>query len=431
MKIVIVGGGAGGLELATKLGRKLGRRGKAEILLVDKNHTHLWKPLLHEVAAGTLDYEMDALSYRAHGHSHGFRFRIGTLHGIDREKKILQLQPLVDETGEQVLPERYESYDLLVLAVGSVSNDFGVPGVREHCIFLDSPEQALRFQKRLVNGFIRLDQLLENQPEQVLTIAIIGGGATGVELSAELYNARQWFSLYGLKNVSKAHFKVVLVEAGPRLLPALTERIASSVQLELSRLGVHVQTNTQVKKVQKGGLVTVDDREINADMTVWAAGVKAPDFLKSFGGLDTNRINQILVGRDLRAPKDESIYVLGDCAAFQIDGSRWAPPRAQTAHQMASLIYQNILRQIKGKPLKAFSYKDHGSLVSLSRYTAVGQLMGNFTHGSVNIEGWLARAAYVSLYRMHQLALHGWPKTLLMTLAERINKVIRPRLKLH
>lgn len=431
MKIVIVGGGAGGLELATKLGRKLGRRGKAEILLVDKNHTHLWKPLLHEVAAGTLDYEMDAVSYRAHGHSHGFRFRIGTLHEIDRQKKIIQLQPLIDESGEQILPERYERYDILVLAVGSVSNDFGVPGVREHCIFLDSPEQALRFHKRLVYKFMRLDQLLENQPDQVLTIAIVGGGATGVELSAELYNARQWFSLYGLQNVSKAHFKVVLVEAGPRLLPALTERIANTVQLELSRLGVDIQTNTQIKKAQQTGLVTADGRVINADMTVWAAGVKAPNFLQGFGDLETNKINQLVVGKDLRTPKDESIYVLGDCAAFQIDASRWVPPRAQSAHQMASLIYQNILLQMKGKPLKAFSYRDHGSLVSLSRFTAVGHLMGNFTHGHINLEGWLARAAYVSLYRMHQQALHGWPKTLLMTLAERINKVIRPRLKLH
>lgn len=136
MKIVIVGGGAGGLELATKLGRKLGRKGRAEVLLIDKNHTHLWKPLLHEVATGTLDYEMDAVSYRAHGHSHGFRFRIGTLQGINRDQKTVQLGPLLDETGEQILPERSESYDILVLAIGSVSNDFGVTGNQRSLRFL-------------------------------------------------------------------------------------------------------------------------------------------------------------------------------------------------------------------------------------------------------------------------------------------------------
>lgn len=431
MKIVIVGGGAGGLELATKLGRKLGRKGKAEVLLIDKNHTHLWKPLLHEVATGTLDYEADALSYRAHGYDNGFRFRIGTLHGIDRAQKTIQLRPLMDDNGEQILPERSEGYDVLVLAIGSVSNDFGVEGIKEHCIFLDSAEQARRFQKRLVNDFIRLDQLLETQPNQKLSIVIVGGGATGVELSAELFNARQWFSLYGLKNVSKAHFKVTLIEAGPRLLPALSERIASSVHYELRRLGLEILTSTQIKRAQKGGLVTADDSIIEADIAVWAAGVKAPDFLKNFGELDTNRINQIIVNPHLQPPKDASIYVLGDCAGRAIDEKRWVPPRAQSAHQMASLVYKNILLARNNKPLKNFVYRDHGSLVSLSRFTAIGNLMGNFTRGSVNLEGWLARMAYISLYRMHQLALHGWTKMVLMTLAEKLNHVLRPRLKLH
>lgn len=431
MKIVIVGGGAGGLELATKLGQKLGRKDKAEILLIDKNHTHLWKPLLHEVATGTLDYEIDAVSYRAHGHSHGFRFRIGTLSGIDREQKTIRLGPLLDDGGEQILPERNESYDILVLAIGSVSNDFGVEGIKDHCIFLDSPGQALRFQKLLVNKVTRLNQLLESQPDQVLSIAIVGGGATGVELSAELFNARQWFSLYGLENVSKPHFKVTLVEAGPRLLPALSERIADTVREKLLRLGLNIETGTQIKKAEKGALITADGGRIDADIAVWAAGVKAPDFLKDFGGLETNKINQIIVNRHLQPAQDDSIYVLGDCAGCPIDENHWVPPRAQAAHQMASLIYKNILLSLNSKPKKDFVYKDHGSLVSLSRFTAVGNLMGNFTRGSLNVEGWFARIAYVSLYRMHQVALHGWPKTVLMTLAEKINHAIRPRLKLH
>lgn len=431
MKIVIVGGGAGGLELATKLGRKLGRKDRDEVLLIDKNHMHLWKPLLHEVATGTLDYEIDAVSYRAHGHSHGFRFRIGTLDGIDRKQKTIRLCPLMDESGEQILPERNVTYDVLVLAIGSVSNDFGVEGIREHCIFLDSPGQALRFQKLLLNKVTRLDQLLESQPEQVLSIAIVGGGATGVELSAELFNARQWFSLYGLENVSKSHFKVTLVEAGPRLLPALSERIANSVREKLVNMGVNIEVDTQVKKAEQGALITSDDRRIDADIAVWAAGVKAPDFLKNFGELETNKLNQIVVNRHLQSVQDDSIYVLGDCAGCRITEQRWVPPRAQAAHQMASLVYKNILLSRKNKPQKEFVYKDHGSLVSLGRYTAVGNLMGNFTRGSLNVEGWFARIAYVSLYRMHQLALHGWTKTILMTLAEKINHAIRPRLKLH
>lgn len=225
---------------------------------------------------------------------------------------------------------------------------------------------------------------------------------------------------------------MTLVEAGPRLLPALSERIAASVHQELLRLGLDIKTGTQIKEAQKGALVTSDGEVIEADLAVWAAGVKAPDFFKNFGGLETNRINQIIVNDHLQPAADSSIYVLGDCAGCRLDEQRWVPPRAQSAHQMASLVYKNILLSTKNKPLKPFVYRDHGSLVSLSRFTAVGNLMGNFGRGNnLNVEGWFARAAYVSLYRMHQLALHGWPKTVLMTLAEKINHAIRPRLKLH
>ncbi len=430
MKIVIVGGGAGGLELATKLGRKLGRKGRADVLLIDRNQTHIWKPLLHEVATGTLDAGIDAVSYRAHGHTHGFRFQLGTLEGVDRVQKVIRLQPLFDEKGDQVLPERVESYDLLVLAIGSVSNDFGIEGISEHCIFLDSPQQAHRFQKLLVNRFLRVNQLLENDPEQKFSVAIVGGGATGVELSAELFNARQWFTLYGLSNITPEHFKVTLIEAGPRLLPALTERLSGTVHHELTRLGLDIRTGTQVKRAEKGRLITSTGESIDADIAVWAAGVKVPEFVKEFG-LETNRINQIIVNETLQPPTDPGIYVIGDCAGFKLAENQWVPPRAQSAHQMASCVYQNILRSMDGRSAKRFVYRDHGSLVSLSRYTAIGQLMGNFTRSNWNVEGKLARMAYISLYRMHQLALHGWIKTGLMTLAEKINHVIRPRLKLH
>jgi NADH dehydrogenase len=431
MKIVIVGGGAGGLELATKLGNKLGRQQQADIVLVDRNHTHLWKPLLHEVATGTLDAEVDAVSYRAHAHNHGFRFRVGTLCGINRTEKYIELSPVFDDDGEQILPERRLSYDILVLAIGSISNDFGVPGAREHCTFLDSLKEAARFQRKLVGKFIRLNKQLEDNPEARLTVAIVGAGATGVELSAELFNARNCFSLYGLKNVSEKHLQVTLVEAGPRLLPALSERIAGSVHRELLKLGLNIRTETQVARIEAGKLVTKTDEEICADMIVWAAGVKAPDFLRDFGGLETNRINQIVVEPTLQAKGDPSVYVIGDCAGCPIDDKRWVPPRAQSAHQMAALVYTNISASLGNRPLKNFVYKDHGSLVSLSRFTAVGNLMGNLSHGSLNIEGRIARMAYMSLYRMHQLALHGWIRMTLMALSEKINRILRPRLKLH
>jgi NADH:quinone reductase (non-electrogenic) len=436
MKIVIVGGGAGGLELATKLGKTLGRSSKADVLLLDRNHTHIWKPLLHEVASGSLNADIDSVSYRAHAHNNHFRFKLGTLCGLNRAQKTIQLAALHDEDGHEILPKRDESYDILVLAIGSVSNDFGVEGIAEHCIFLDSPKQAERFHTRLVNRFIRLNRdLREGHSEQKLNIAIVGAGATGVELSAELFKAREWFSTYGLKHIKPEHLQVSLVEAGPRILPALTERISTAAHQELNKLGVKVRTATIVQKAEAGALITKEGEQIDTDLMVWAAGVKAPDFLTQLDGLETNRANQLLVEPTLQVKGTDNIFALGDCAGCTMKGpdgeDRWVPPRAQSAHQMASHVGDNILKLVNGKALQDFTYKDRGSLISLSHYSAVGKLMGGLSGGSLNVEGRIARAAYVSLYRMHQLALHGWFKTLLMALTAKINLLIRPRLKLH
>lgn len=431
MKIVIVGGGAGGLELATKLGKKLGRRKKADIVLIDRKHIHLWKPLLHEVASGTLDSEVDAVSYRAHAHNHGFQFKIGRLCDIDRGEKCIVLGSETDNDGVEILPQRTVKYDLLVLAIGSESNDFGTPGVMQYCTFLDNLEQAEKFQYKLLNRFISLDQRLLTHPDDYISIAIVGGGATGVELSAELVNAQQLFSVYGLDQIKPEHLKLTLIEAGPRLLPALSERISDAVVKELQKLGLKIRTNTRIASVSCDALHTSEGEKIKADLMVWAAGVKAPDFLKEFGGLKTNSANQILTRTNLLAANDDNIFVIGDCAATKLKDNEWVPPRAQSAHQMASSVYKNIHNMTRRRELEDFKYSDYGSLVSISHFSAVGRLMGNFSRGSMNIEGKIARIAYLSLYRMHQLALHGWVRMILIALSERINKVIRPRLKLH
>tara|TARA_R110002049_G_scaffold177382_13_gene344554 strand:+ start:1886 stop:3184 length:1299 start_codon:yes stop_codon:yes gene_type:complete len=432
MKIVIVGGGAGGLELATYLGRKLGAKSRAEIVLIDQNQTHLWKPLLHEVAAGSLDAEVDALSYRAHATAHGFIFKLGQFCSVDRANRCIELAPVIDDDGFEVLPQRRETYDQLVIAIGSGCNDFGTPGVAEYAQFLEGPKQAERFHKQLINHFIQLNRKLIDEPTRTLNIAIVGGGATGVELSAELFNAQQLFSLYGLKRVTNAHLRVTLLEAGPRLVPALAENVSEAVRSELVKLGADIRLNTHVARAEKNAFITADGDTVPADMMLWAAGVKVPDFIADIEGLETNRINQILVKPTLQTTTDENIYAIGDCAGYDLGDGRWVPPRAQSAHQMASLAGKNIVRGLKGKPLKDFKYRDHGSLVSLSRYTAVGVLMGNLGKGqSLNVRGWLARMVYISLYRMHQVALHGWFRASLLVIADKLNHIVKPRLKLH
>lgn len=426
-KIVIVGGGAGGLELATQLGHKWGKKGKAEICLVDANHTHLWKPLLHEVATGALDSGIDELNYQAHGKKHGFSFQLGRMSDLNRENQAIELAAIFDED-EEILPTRQINYDQLVIALGSVTNDFGTKGAAEHCYFLDGRQQAEVFHQKLLNQFIKANA--SNNPAE-LSIAIVGAGATGVELSAELYNTTEALASYNMSQFKTDKLKVSLIEAGPQILPALPRRISNSAKRELENLGVDVLTNTMVTEVTKEGFVTKSGAVIEAKLKVWAAGVKAPNFLANIDGLETNRSNQLAVKGSLQTTLDDNIFAIGDCAfSLQKDGKA-VPPRAQAAHQQASHLLKVLISLRAGKKPSDFIYRDKGSLISLSRYSTVGSLMGNLSKGSMMIEGRLARIVYVSLYRMHQVALHGLFHTILLSLVGHINKVIRPRLKLH
>ncbi len=433
IQIVIVGGGAGGLELAARLGAKYGRKSH-DIILLERNQTHVWKPLLHEVAAGTLDANMDETGYRGHAHRWGYRFFFGNLSAIDRDAREIVVAPLTDVDGSEITGEHRIRYDYLVLAVGSVSNDFGTPGVREHCIFLDARSQADLFRQKLLNQCLRVSRAWQADPQTDahVDVAIVGGGATGVELAAELCSAADGLRHYGLEAFDDERIRVTLLEAGSRILPALPEKLAEAAHEELEGLGIRVLTGTAVTHVTEQGMTTGDGEFIAADLQVWAAGVKAADMLSNIGGLETNRGNQLLVRPTLQTTLDDRIYALGDCCSYTPEGEeRPIPPRAQAAHQMASTVRRNLIRQMEERPLEDFIYKDHGSLVSLSRFSTVGSLMGNLVGGRMALEGRLARLVYISLYRMHLIAIHGWLKGLAMIAMGHANRVIRPRLKLH
>lgn len=431
-QIVVVGGGAGGLELVRRLGARFGRK-HHDIILVDKNLSHIWKPLLHEVAAGSLDANLDEVGYRGHCHRWGYRYFQGSLEGIDRDAKTIRLAPVQDEDGSELIAGHTIRYDILALGLGSVSNDFGVPGVAEHCLYLDSRVQADRFRTRLLNHCLRVSRAMMNDPtanEQV-RIAIVGGGATGVELAAELYNAAGALRHYGLEVFDESRLHVTLLEAGPRILPALPDKLAEAAAYELGQLGVEVRPATQVIQANPRQLVTKCGDVIEADLIVWAAGVKGADFLAGLG-LETNSRNQIIVTDTLQTTVDPNIFALGDCASFTPPGeNRPVPPRAQAAHQMAAVVFDNICRMQKGRKLRHFVYHDNGSLVSLSRFSTVGSLMGNLIGGSMAIEGRLARFIYTSLYRMHLIGIHGWVKATFLMLIGRVNRIVRPKLKLH
>jgi len=428
---VIVGGGAGGLELATKLGDTFGKRKQASIHLVDANNTHLWKPLLHEVATGSLDSGIDEISYRAQAHNHYFHFHIGRMNDLKRDTKEIVLAPIYDESDALVLPERRLEYDKLIIAVGSQTNDFGTKGAKEFCSFLDSREQADRFHKKLLNTYLRADNAATEQGNYKLNIAIVGAGATGVELAAELHNTATQLAAYGLDHLTKEHLQVSIIEAGERILPALPPRISAAAHRELEKLNIKILNNTFIQEVTEQGFITKDGTMIDAELKIWAAGVKAPNWMKDLGGLETNRVNQLTVKSSLQTTLDDDIFAIGDCSFMLQENGTPVPPRAQAAHQQAYHVYKNLVRLQEAREPKPYEYKDKGSLVNLSRYSTVGSLMGNLTNGSMMVEGRIARIVYISLYRLHQVALHGYFKTALMSLSGRINKIIRPRLKLH
>ena len=432
-RIVVVGGGAGGLELVTRLGDTLGKKGLAEITLIERNRTHMWKPLLHEVASGELDINRHELGYLAQSHWHHFRYRSGEMIGLDRANKKVHISATVDEDGQQVTPPRSFDYDILVIAVGSTTNDFGTPGVREYAIALETPAQAAKFNRRIIYACYRAN----TQPEPIrpgqLHVAIIGAGATGTELSASLHHATRAVVAYGLDKIDpEKDLKITLIEAAPRILPALPLRLSGSVRDELERLGVEVKAGSRVTEVSEKGVHLGDGSIVDSELVVWAAGVKGPDVLKSLDGLEIKGSTQLAVLPSLQTTVDPDVFAIGDCAYLVPEGSDTPlPPRAQTAHQEASHALRQIKRHLKGEPLEPFVYRDFGSLVSLGKYTTVGNLMGSIQGKSMFIEGHFAVLMYRSLYTLHQLALHGPIKAFLDIVARLITRSTEPPVKLH
>ncbi len=436
--IIIVGGGAGGLELATRLGDKLGkdhwfRKKSAQVSLIEKSRTHIWKPLLHEIAAGSMDTAQHEIEYQAQGYWHGFKFRYGEMTGIDRKKQLVYLAATYDEDGREITPVRSFRYDILVIAIGSVGNAFNTPGVEKYAIMLDTPEEAERFNRRLINACVRAyaqeGPILPGQ----LDVAIIGAGATGTELAAELHQTARGVVAFGLDKIDpEKDVKISLIEAAPRILPALPERISEGVADTLRKLKVEIHANSRVTEVTAEGVKLASGNLIPSQLVVWAAGVKGPEVLSHLDGLEVSKANQLVVTDTLQTTKDPNIFAMGDCAYLVPEGETNAiPPRAQAAHQEASHLFVEIQRKLKGEPLRPFHYRDFGSLVSLGHYSTVGSLMGFIVGGSFIVEGLFARLMYRSLYKMHEVALHGPWKVFLDSLSRSLTRRTEPVVKLH
>lgn len=431
MKIdyLVVGGGAGGLGLASRLGREFG---PDRVALVDAGLYHIWKPSLHEAAAGSLDIHQEGWSYQMLAHQNGFQFIYGPMVGLDAGKRSLVVDAVVYED-EEVLPRRTVEYEHLILAVGSVSNYFGIPGAARYTHSLNCADDAERFRNKFLARLASAEHAGPGGGRAQVRIVIIGAGATGVELAAELNEAARSLSHYGFtRSPRTADLHLTLIEGGARILGPLPERVAAAACRLLAERGIEVITSCRVTSIEADRVVDASGKAYPADLCVWAAGIRAPDLMGSLG-LPTNRAGQLEVDDFLRVKGQPSIHALGDCA-FAIDAlGSVVPPRAQAAHQQATWLARHFIMQSRRKPAAAsgFVWHDMGSLVSLGRGTGVGNLMGNLFRGTLFVQGWYARLMYASLHVLHQKQILGLRRTLAAGLSRLLLRGVRPRVKLH
>ncbi|MDR5882081.1 FAD-dependent oxidoreductase [Caballeronia sp. LZ032] len=424
-RIVIVGGGIAGILLATKLGREIRNGLAATVTLVDMSATHIWKPMLHTIAAGTRDVNLQQVSFIAHAAAHGYAYQPGAMCGLDRERKQVQVAEIRAANGEKVLDARTIDYDVLVLALGSRANDFGTQGVAQHAHFIDSQAQAEAF-----NEILRARLFRSIARDQRFRVAIVGGGATGVELAAELSSLLDIASGYGDPTV-RQRLELTLIESSPRILASFPPNISASSETLLTRMGFSVLTQTRVTGATADGFLHGSGDLVPADLMVWAAGVKAPEFLAGLAGLETTHSNQLVTRATLQASRDDQIFALGDCSSLTLrNAERALPPTAQVATQQAEHLAKTLPAWLTGAPLRDFAYHDFGSLVSLANYDAFGTLgkFGFFKGGF--IKGRLAQLSHAMLYRRHQQAIHGVGKATLLLAADGLNRLTQPPIRL-
>lgn len=432
-RIVVIGGGAGGLELITGLAKKYRKNKSYKVILVDKEKTHIWKPHLHEIASGLLSKHTEQLDYLHLANKFGFEFAWGEMSDLDKENKTITLKPKLTNDGEVIIPERKIAYENLIIAVGSTSNDFGTPGVREHSFSLDNLDAADDFHQTMLEKVLQKEHQDNNDH---FSVSIIGGGATGCELAMSLHQTTRQLSKFGLEKLKNKPIKITVINAAEQVLPGLSQKISDGAKEILEQAEVNVLNSSKVIALEKNKVIIESKGEkinLYADLIVWAAGVKSPDFLSKLG-LDTNRGNQFIVNGHLQTI-DKSIFAIGDCACVKwINAPKEGlnvPPRAQSAHQMSDYLIKNLDKINKGEKVTDFVYKDFGSLISLGAGETVGTLMGFMQGKSLFVEGKIAKLMYLHLYQHHQIKINGFIPAFFLLIGKLIQKRFKPQVKLH
>ena len=350
-KVVILGAGFGGLTAARALA------GKADVIVVDRHNFQTFLPLLYQVSTAGLAADHVVHPVRGALRNTNIKFRMGSPISIDHKNKTVKLD------SSEVL-----EFDHLIVALGSVTADFGVPGVSEYGLGMKSVSEAIHIRAEVMRRF---EDLCRFEDDTRLSIAVVGGGPTGVEMAGALAELKRG-PLHNDMAHAAEHIDIYLIEAGSRILPMFSENLSARATRDLQKLGVHVRTNTAVREIQSRKIVVKEGEPIPAEVTVWAAGVK--------GEPTASILNLPIVGSriassgTLQVDNYPHIWAVGDISgALNADG-RFYPMVAPVAMQQGRFVAEQIINLSAGKPLKEFKYRDKGSMATIGRHKAVVQV---------------------------------------------------------
>lgn len=363
-RVVILGAGFGGLTAARALA------GEAEVLVVDRHNFQTFLPLLYQVSTAGLAADHVVAPIRGALRKTNVKFRMGSPISIDHKNKTVKL-----DSSEVI------EFDHLIVAMGSVTADFGVPGVAEHGLGMKSVHEAITIRAEVMRRF---EDLARFEDETRLSIAVVGGGPTGVEMAGALAELKRGPLHNDLAHAAE-HIDIYLIEAGPRILPMFSEKLSARATRDLQKLGVHVRTSTAVREIKSRQIILKEGEPIPAEVTVWAAGVKGEPTAATLNLPIVG--SRIASGQTLQVENYPHIWAIGDISGALAPDGRFYPMVAPVAMQQGKFVAKQILNLAAGKALKEFKYRDKGSMATIGRHKAIVEV-GKFS--MVGAPAWFA-----------------------------------------
>ncbi len=375
--VVIVGGGFGGLHAARSLARAAVR-----VTLVDRHNYHLFQPLLYQVATAGLSPGDIASPIRwILRRQRNLQVLLASVEGIDPARQVLRL-----DQGEDI------AYDFLILAAGSAHSYFGHDEWEKPAPGLKTLDDALRVRRRMLLAFERAERAADPaERRRLLTFAVVGGGPTGVELAGAVAEIARHTLKQEFRAIEPGTARIVLIEAGPRILPSFPESLQEASERSLARLGVEVWKNKPVTGISEC-VVEFESEHLAAGTVLWAAGVAASPLGRALG-VPLDRVGRVIVEKDLSIPGHAEVFVVGDLAHLEQDGTL-LPGVAQVAMQQGRRAARNILRTLEGRETQTFRYRDYGNMATIGRAAAVADF------GWLRLSGWVAWMAWLLVHIM-------------------------------